>query len=764
MTSATTTDHGAKPAFNCGVSLQPYCESLAELFEVQPGDLDRTIRACLNFVNQALQPIGSFYFDEKSEVSSPNSESSVSAETLEQIRRCARDYLGSKDYVTANIGSEISFALESAASKVSLLPIKDVTDHRAIILVLHKDDASVPTASLVGRIGKLCGVWIGRSLEHIELQRISQSRRIQIEFLKQVLSVSQSEFPRTYDDILLACEQLIESLHSVVWLVNRRTNTLTLRAQRGADDSILKPVLDIKGSLTGRAYIENDILFYPDIWDPTIKDIFQSWDKARSLNLHGMVTIPVRKGKDRRREDIVAILSIFPKAPQFEFNKEELEIVSTEIGAALRIARDYEREAMLDGLIQGANESKDLNSYLYRVARFIKDSMKVEGTSIFVWDEPTRRLQLGGTTGISPKKLKSQIFYLSGEGLTGKVFADREPLDLDERFESHKRKGAVPKFVEDTPHDSGPVLMVPILKIERASFHSHETPTPSKPASIGVIRCANKLTYVGNVIDSFSDADLDILKYASRIIAPYTELVQTEHRRVALLSRISHEILSPIVSIRGTASLIVQKSAEQRLNLVEAVSLASDILVHATILRMLCGGINIVNASTAGLLSYQKQDLRIMEDVIYPAIDMIKPIARSQHLQFDSVQASGPLGFRIVSDQLALQQIVFNLLTNSVKYHRRGMPQKFLINVDCKVQGGSCFITVSDNGMGIDPSEADLIFDYGYRGKETNRIDAKGIGLGLFICKTIAEGLKGSLKLMSYSQPTSFRLQLPMKS
>lgn len=742
----------------CGVSAAAYCDYFAELFEaIRLTNPPENLNAVLKFAKRATQALGIIYIEGAHEIQILDPGLVIPPSVLSDLRSFAVSQTNLVDLSEEMVSFAPSDGLAQCA--LSVLPITPQNGRPASIVFVHPK-GQCPPGALLKEIGGICQISIERSAEHVDLQVISQSRQIQVDFLKRVLTVGRSDYERTYEDILSACELLIRSRHAVIWLVNQRYGKLTLRAQIGAQEDQLRPVLNVDDSLTGDAIAANDICFIPDLLAPEVKDRFRSHDKATALGLRAMVVIPIRKDRDKKREEIVAVLSIFPSDPEFVFNKEELEIVSTEIGAALRIARDYEREAILDGLLKEAHRSKDLNSYLHRVAQFIAGSMQVEGVSIFVWDEMTQRLQLRGTTGIDSEERKSQIFYLRGEGFTGRVFAEAVPLILDERTQADKRGGTRAKYNETTKEKLGSVLMIPIFRIERADIQTDPNQTVGRRTSIGVIRCANKLTYSKQLVDCFSDADLEMLEYIGRIIAPYIELAQAEDRRASLLSRISHEILSPIASIRGTADHMLRKSTT--ISLVEAMALTADIQVHATMLRMLCGGIQIVNATAVGLQTYKKREVKLMREVIRPVLDMIKPIARSQHLRFDSIKAFGGEELRVSSDPLALQQIIFNMLTNSVKYMRKEAPDEFWVSIECELGDGCSYVYVSDNGIGIESTEKDHVFDYGYRGKKVHKIDAKGIGLGLFICRTISEGLEAKLDLISLRRPTTFRLRLPL--
>lgn len=94
--------------------------------------------------------------------------------------------------------------------------------------------------------------------------------------------------------------------------------------------------------------------------------------------------------------------------------------------------------------------------------------------------------------------------------------------------------------------------------------------------------------------------------------------------------------------------------------------------------------------------------------------------------------------YTVHTDRYRIQQLLSNLLSNSIKFTQEGE-----INLSVKIDESQCQVRliVTDTGCGIKPEQREKIFDY------FEKIDefAEGTGLGLPICKIIAQRLSGSL-------------------
>ncbi len=100
---------------------------------------------------------------------------------------------------------------------------------------------------------------------------------------------------------------------------------------------------------------------------------------------------------------------------------------------------------------------------------------------------------------------------------------------------------------------------------------------------------------------------------------------------------------------------------------------------------------------------------------------------------------------RVLANDAQLGQVFLNLLVNAAQAIDRGSPESNLIEVSTHVEQGQVVIEISDTGRGIDPADAQRIFEPFVTTKHVG----EGTGLGLYVCKGIVEGLGGSLQLLA---------------
>jgi signal transduction histidine kinase len=111
---------------------------------------------------------------------------------------------------------------------------------------------------------------------------------------------------------------------------------------------------------------------------------------------------------------------------------------------------------------------------------------------------------------------------------------------------------------------------------------------------------------------------------------------------------------------------------------------------------------------------------------------------------------------RVHGDQERLRQLLWNLLTNAVKYTDAGDE----VQVTAAKDNGSLAVSVRDHGPGIPPDAHELIFEKFGR---VSGADQPGAGLGLFIARSIAEAHGGTLEVESETgQGATFVLRLPL--
>jgi signal transduction histidine kinase len=112
-------------------------------------------------------------------------------------------------------------------------------------------------------------------------------------------------------------------------------------------------------------------------------------------------------------------------------------------------------------------------------------------------------------------------------------------------------------------------------------------------------------------------------------------------------------------------------------------------------------------------------------------------------------------------DAVRVQQLVENLVENAIKYS----PDGGTVTVRAWEEGGQIRVAVSDEGIGINPSEREAIFDRFHRGKNVDDRVFSGMGLGLFICKGIVEQHGGEIWVESeLARGSTFHVALPSRN
>jgi signal transduction histidine kinase len=115
----------------------------------------------------------------------------------------------------------------------------------------------------------------------------------------------------------------------------------------------------------------------------------------------------------------------------------------------------------------------------------------------------------------------------------------------------------------------------------------------------------------------------------------------------------------------------------------------------------------------------------------------------------------------VLGDEPALRRVFQNLLANAIKYGAAGG----WIRIDVRRQGNDVLVTVTDRGIGIDPSEHERIFDPFYRAAAVVEAQIQGAGLGLSLVKRIVEAHGGAISVRSApGAGAAFTVRLPIAS
>lgn len=235
------------------------------------------------------------------------------------------------------------------------------------------------------------------------------------------------------------------------------------------------------------------------------------------------------------------------------------------------------------------------------------------------------------------------------------------------------------------------------------------------------------------------------LDYSSLTAQPAEPL-----RRDDFVSIASHELKTPLTSIKGYAELIARRLArdghgERHQGALAVISQQIDRMTR------LINDLLALSRYEAGGLTMEPVLLDLCR-LVQHAVDHIH--AAAPHHQFTAVFPPPPVLVRADPDQL--EQALGNLLSNAVKYS----PEGSRVTVRLSVAGGEAIIAVEDQGIGIPREQQARLFDRYYR---VPGIPGAGLGIGLFIARQIAVRHGGRLSVDSTpGQGSTFTLALPL--
>jgi two-component system sensor histidine kinase KdpD len=229
--------------------------------------------------------------------------------------------------------------------------------------------------------------------------------------------------------------------------------------------------------------------------------------------------------------------------------------------------------------------------------------------------------------------------------------------------------------------------------------------------------------------------------------------VEAERLRTALLSSLSHDLRTPLASIEGAASSMLEdpgsQTSEVRRELLESILEESRRMT-----RLVSNLLDMIRVET-GTLAVQ-QSWQPLEEAVGVAL-----LRLEERLRGHPVKVLLPSDLPLVPiDELLIEQVLLNLLENAVRYTPAGTP----IQISAWAEPGAVVVEVADRGPGVPPGEEEAVFERFYRTSSEASADAgAGSGLGLTICRGIITAHGGRIWLERRTGGgTAVRFTLPL--
>lgn len=277
---------------------------------------------------------------------------------------------------------------------------------------------------------------------------------------------------------------------------------------------------------------------------------------------------------------------------------------------------------------------------------------------------------------------------------------------------------------------------------------------------------ANASTHQRHVVDVATGPvrdDAGAIVAVAMAFHDVTVTVDAERHREEFLSIVSHELKTPLTPLKALAQLIRGRIRRSRAS---GTPPDLDVLEKnlATIERQVDRMNGLVNdlleVSRAGRGSFELQP---------ESFDLAPAVREMVQRYVDSTADEGrhtltveaPETLSVVADQRRVEQVLWNLIGNAVKYSPRGGP----VRVRLAGEDGSALIEVTDQGIGVPAEDIQRIGRAPFSRGSGKAGSFAGMGIGLYLSRLVVEGHGGDLALESEGEDkgATFRVRLPLE-
>ena len=435
---------------------------------------------------------------------------------------------------------------------------------------------------------------------------------------------------------------------------------------------------------------------------------------------------------------------------------EELKTINHELESEIAFRRVLDaRLATEHAITRALAASADFESAIPAVLRALCEHMEADVSAFWMLNAEKKTLscfhiEMGANTPALDAFVAESLTreYEIGIGLPGHVWETGEPISIADSFVGSR-------FPETTSATAAGLR----------NFTAF--PVKADDEFLGVVE------FEGHVPMNVDPAFLAALEAIGSEIGQFVEKKRTEQERENLLTRektlreqaemasrlkdeflatVSHELRTPLNSILGWGQILNSGglTKEEQTNALETIyrnaksqaQLIDDLLDTS---RLITGNL-LLNLGPTNVIA-----------TVQTAIDVVRPSAEAKHIKITS-SIDSPVS-TVTCDSQRLQQMVWNLLTNAVKFTQKDG------HIDVRITHGpnDLKIAVTDDGHGIAPEFLPYVFDRFRQEDSSSTRRHEGLGLGLAIVRHLAElhGGKTTAESDGLGKGSTFTLSIP---
>ncbi len=273
-------------------------------------------------------------------------------------------------------------------------------------------------------------------------------------------------------------------------------------------------------------------------------------------------------------------------------------------------------------------------------------------------------------------------------------------------------------------------------------------------------RVAGVLTLVNTAKSrSFTDTDVELAEelalragHAIENARLYQQALEANRAKDEFLATLSHELRTPLTAILGWANLLRISNYEPQTVRTATETIEQSAKAQAALIDDLLDISRIVT----GKLKLHIAPVDLVP-VVEAGIAAVRPAADARRI---SIEVDAPDSLPMKGDDNRIQQIVWNLMSNAVKFSAEGSR----IRVSVAREDGQVVMRVNDQGIGIEPALLPHVFERFWQADGSSQRSHSGLGLGLAIVKYLSELHGGTAEAQSEGrgQGATFTIRIPV--
>ncbi|MBE7178061.1 MAG: PAS domain-containing protein [Mucilaginibacter polytrichastri] len=227
--------------------------------------------------------------------------------------------------------------------------------------------------------------------------------------------------------------------------------------------------------------------------------------------------------------------------------------------------------------------------------------------------------------------------------------------------------------------------------------------------------------------------DHDIPKHFSGVFMDITERKLDDIRKNDFIGIVSHELKTPLTSVKGYLQLINRQAARDHGGFFELMS-EKAIRSVSKMEGMVKGFLNVARFGSGKI--YLDKHTFVLHDLIEECVSEYRSIGFTHTILYEPCEE-----MEIFADREKIGQVLNNFLSNALKYSPDGSE----IVVTCEKQDKTALVSVSDQGMGIREEDLKKLFERFYRVNDPANSHITGFGIGLYLCSEIIQRHDGRI-------------------